>query len=70
MLRLSFYAVGPRFRGIISVLAYLSIQGMEPIVLSTFLINYKEDLASAQQRFSTWLERVIVTGLNQWRASL
>jgi hypothetical protein len=72
MLQLSFYAVGPRFRGIIGVVPHLSMQGTEPVLVDvgTFLINYEEDLASAQQRFSVWLEKVIVAGLNQWRLSL
>ncbi len=33
-------------------------------------INYTEDPAAAQTRFSAWLERVIVEGLNQWRQTL
>jgi fido (protein-threonine AMPylation protein) len=36
----------------------------------TFLINYAEDLATAQKRFEPWLERVIVEGLNAWRRTL
>jgi Fic family protein len=69
---LSFQSIGPRFRGIIGVVAYLSTQGPEPILIEggTFQINYEEDLASAQSRFSKWLEHVIVEGLNQWRQSL
>jgi hypothetical protein len=29
-----------------------------------------EDLAAARTRFSAWLERVIVEGLNEWRKTL
>ena len=69
---LSFHALGPRFHGLIGVIAYLSLQGAEPVLIKhgTFEINYAEDLAAAQTRFSAWLERVIVEGLNQWRQTL
>jgi Fic family protein len=71
-LTLSFHGIGPRYRGIIGVVAYLSAHGAEPTLLKdgTFQINYEEDFASAQDRFSKWLERVIVEGLNQWRLGL
>jgi hypothetical protein len=36
----------------------------------TFLINYAESNDHAQTRFSFWLERIIVAGLNQWRLTL
>jgi hypothetical protein len=42
----------------------------KPIEGGTFLINYEEDLASATVRFTKWLDRVIVNGLNQWRLTL
>ncbi len=69
---LFFYGVGPRYRGIIGVLAYLYSEGVEPVILEggTFQINYEEDLASAQSRFTPWLERMIVEGLNEWRRRL
>jgi prophage maintenance system killer protein len=69
---LSFHALGPRFHGIIGVVAYLYLQHAERILIKdgTFLINYEEDLATAQKRFSPWLERVIVEGLNEWRRTL
>jgi Fic family protein len=71
-LGLSFHALGPRFRGFIGVVAYLSVEGSEPAVIEggTFQINYEEDLASAQSRFSTWLDRVLVHALDQWRRTL
>jgi Fic family protein len=70
-LDISFQAIGPRFRGIIGVISYLSIQGTEPtLVGSPFQINYEEDTAHAQGRFSEWLERVIVEGLGEWRRTL
>jgi fido (protein-threonine AMPylation protein) len=68
----SFYALGPRFHGIIDVVSFLSLQDVGPLFIAngTFEINYAEDLAAAQTRFSAWLERVIVEGLNQWRQTL
>jgi Fic family protein len=66
------YALGPRYRGIIALIAYLSINGSESTLIEggTFQINYEEDLASAKARFSVWLENVIVKGLDQWRRTL
>jgi len=70
-LALSFHAIGPRYRGIVGVVAYLEVPG-DVLVLEggTFLINYEEDPAKAQARFSTWLDRIIVEGLNEWRRVL
>ncbi len=67
------YALGPRYRGIIGVIAYLALRGGAELTLiegGAFQINYEEDIASAKRRFSTWLERVIVKGLDQWRRTL
>ena len=71
-LALSFHAIGPRFRGIIGVVAYLALPGPITVLIpdGTFQINYAEDLETAQARFSAWLERVIVGGLNEWRRFL
>ena len=72
ILSLLFYAIGPRYRGIIGVVGYVLLLGARPILLKdgTFQINYAEDLTIAQIRFSAWLERVIVEGLNEWRKTL
>lgn len=72
VLGLSFHGVGKHFRGLIGVVAYFVTQGGESIRLKDgiFQINYEEDLAAAQTRFSSWLERIIVEGLNQWRRTL
>ncbi len=72
VLAVSFYAMGRRYRGIIGVLAYLLLQGREPALVKggDFQINYEEALDKAQARFSTWLERVIVEGLAEWRRTL
>jgi hypothetical protein len=71
-LALSFHGIGPRYRGLVGVVAYLSVQGSEPRLIDggSFQINYEEDAASAQKRFSSWLEGVIVHGLKQWRRTL
>ncbi len=71
-LTISFQAVGPHFRGLIEVIGQLDFQGSGPLPIdgATFQINYEEDLQSAKTRFSTWLDGVIVRGLNQWRQSL
>jgi hypothetical protein len=71
-LGLSFHALGPVYRGFLGVVAYLSIGGAAPKVIEdgTYQINYEEGLASSKARFSVWLERVIVEGLNQWRRTL
>ena len=71
-LTISFRGVGPSFRGLISVVGHLAIQGTEdlPIEGATFQINYEEDLETAKARFSPWLDGVIVRGLNEWRRSL
>lgn len=67
----SFHGLAPRFRGMLGVTAGLTIEGTEPIVIeSGFRINYEEDAATAQLRFSAWLERVIVEGLKQWSRTL
>lgn len=70
--KLSFHALGPRYRGIIGVVAFLQPLREEPIKLEggTFQINYEEDLASAESRFKPWFEHVIVEGLNEWRGRL
>jgi len=69
---LSFHGIGPRYRGIIGVVAYLSPQGADPILIKngTFLVNYEEDLTTAQTRFSDWLEQVIIAGLTEWRRTI
>jgi hypothetical protein len=71
-LRISFYGVGPHYCGIIGVAACLSLQDAESTLVKggTFQINYEEDFANAQARFSPWLEHVIVEGLTEWRRSL
>jgi hypothetical protein len=70
-LTLSFDAIGPAYRGLIRVLPYFVTPGNPKLIDGgIFLINYEEDLASATARFSPWLDRVIVEGLNLWRLTL
>jgi hypothetical protein len=54
---LTFHSLGPRFHGLIGVVAYLLSDGSEPVVMKdgTFQVNYEEDLYVAQIRFATWL---------------
>jgi Fic family protein len=68
----SFHGLGPRYRGIIGVVAYLVVKdlGAVPIKGDTFQINYEEEHTSAQRRFLTWLDQVIVEGLSEWRRTL
>jgi Fic family protein len=68
-LSLSFHGIGPGF-GLIGVAAYLVPSASEILEGGTFQINYEEDLASAESRFSTWLERMILEGLKKWRETL
>jgi hypothetical protein len=71
MLVLSFQAVGPRYRGLISVVAYFSTKSAEPMLIDeSFQINYEELLEHTKARFAKWLEGLIVEGLNEWRRTL
>lgn len=68
---LKFDVIRPEYRGLIHVLPYFVTQGNPKLTDGgIFLINYEEDLASAIARFSLWLDRVIVNGLNMWRLTL
>ena len=69
---LSFHALGPRYRGIVGVVAYLAVPGQEPTLIKggAFQINYAENPTNAQNRFSAWLEHVILEGLTEWRRTL
>ena len=71
-LMLTFFSVGPRRGGIIAVVPHLLAQASEPKLITGrgFLINYEEEPAKAQSRFSPWLEHVILEGLNEWRRNL
>jgi hypothetical protein len=68
----SFHALGPRYRGIMGVAAYLFIEGTGPnrIEGGTFQTNYREDPETTFARFGPWLDRITTQGLNQWRLTL
>ena len=68
----SFYAIGPKFLGLIGVVAHLVLEGQEPVAIkgNTFQINYEETPEAAQARFGPWLDRIIANGLNEWRRTL
>ena len=79
---LSFHAVGHNYRGIVgaSMCFYrrqradgesieqqvIELQGVSD---DLFQVNYKEDIEAAERRFSPWLEKALVMGLDQWRRS-
>ena len=67
-----FVAVGPKFRGLIGAVPVLFVTGRRPSIVGNypFMVNYVEREVDAQARFSAWLERIIVAGLNQWRLTL
>ncbi len=69
-IELSFHALGPKFRGIIAVLAYLIVNGAPVLLGDTFQINYEESEEFALTRFSSWLDRIITQGLMEWRRTL
>jgi Fic family protein len=74
---ISFHPIGPKFRGLIGVVAYLApvlVDGNpatlpDPVLVGdgTFQINYEESADAAKARFTPWLERVIVDCLDKWR---
>lgn len=72
LLSFTFQAAGPQFRGLITVIAYLMIEGGQvlPIEGGTFQINYEEDLPTAKARFQPWLAKTIMRGLDEWRKRL
>lgn len=78
---ISFHAIGHVFRGVLAVSACYfrreftddgerEIAGLTPLVHELFQINYKEDPSSAKTRYETWLEEVLLRGLEQWRQDL
>jgi Fic family protein len=78
---LSFHALGFEFFGIMAVSAFIEywdtteeqeVTFGKPHVLcpSVFQFSYTEQFHSVTQRFSPWLEDVLLVGLDQWRKQL
>jgi Fic family protein len=76
---LSFHSVSTSFVGIISSIAILFHMTQDggysigdPIVIcdQPFEFSYSETIDEVSKRYNTWLEHVIITGLDQWRRSL
>ena len=74
----AFHGVGQEFQGVLACSAcwFQRLETAEgeqevgpvtPISKSVFLINYKEPLDEAKERFSDWLEDAIVRGLKLWQ---
>jgi Fic/DOC family len=70
MIEISFHALGPRYHGIIAVVAYLSVSGTPTPLGDTFQINYEEPEEAALTRFTPWLDRIVTQGLMEWRRTL
>ncbi|MGH9722516.1 MAG: Fic family protein [Bryobacteraceae bacterium] len=69
---ISFHGLGPQFRGLLAVSAYLAVPGSAPVAAcdTFFQFNYKESKESVENRFAPWLEAAIVKGLELWRRQL
>lgn len=77
---LSFHGIGREFRGVLacSAVFFQRVQTdreeretspAQVLARSLFQINYREDLASTEERFRVWLEECLVTGLSNWRSA-
>ena len=77
---LSFHGIGREFRGVLacSAVFFQRVQtdreetGNESgkvLSRSLFQVNYREDLASIEERFRVWLEECLVAGLRNWRSA-
>ena len=77
---LSFHGIGREFRGVLacSAVFFQRVQmdreeretsPAQALARSLFQINYREDLASIEERFRVWLEECLVTGLSTWRST-
>lgn len=78
---ISFHSIGAEFVGVLGVSAFLehrdrteegeiSIEG--PYILSQeiFQFAFNEKRESVERRFLPWLERVLVSGIDQWRRQI
>jgi Fic family protein len=78
---LSFHAAGAEYRGVIAVSACFfrreeteagerEVTEVTPLSQEIFQVNYREQSDAAVGRFRTWLEDVVVKGLEIWRGGL
>ena len=77
----SFHATGSTFRGLLAASAcFFRRSATEegerqpststPLSDEVFQINYHEPAAAVEQRFRQWLEDILITGLQTWRADI
>lgn len=77
----SLHGTGHEFRGVLAVSACFfrreeteagerEIADVTPLSSEIFQVNYREAQGDATARFSEWLEEILVTGLETWRAGL
>ena len=75
---IAFHGIGREFQGVLACSASWfqrvetddgerEVGPVTPVTDSVFLINYKESLNDAAERFSGWLEDAIVRGLKLWQ---
>lgn len=78
---LSFHSLGVEFLGIMAASAFIEYRDTnedggisvgEPrrICPTVFQFSYKEDESAVMERFSHWLDEVMILGLEEWRTQL
>lgn len=81
ILLLSFHSLGHEYRGLLvcTVCAYhrdgseegeLNINDIQSLTDSPFQFSYADEENNLRERFKTWLEEVILTGLEYWNKSI
>ncbi|MBN1815926.1 MAG: Fic family protein [Sedimentisphaerales bacterium] len=78
---ISIHPIGTEFNGLMGATAFLEyrdrqeegpseIDGPYPLVDSPFYFTYKEQDEQVKERFRTWLDEVLLKGLEEWRQRL
>ena len=78
---IAFHSLGYEFTGVLAAVAFIeyrqrsdeedvSVEGPYKLSEDVFQFTYTEDPAAVITRFSAWLNKVIIAGLDQWRRSL
>lgn len=78
---ISFHVVGTKFIGVMAGSAFLEhrdrseysqtiVDGPYKVSPDIFQFTYKEDTKSVEQRFTSWLEEVVIISLEKWRKQL